>query len=84
MVVDMLDPSDTTFEEWEADANAYGDLDADYQRYMSEFMDEEGSMREMLTFEEFARREYDKFLLEMHQDDALDDEEDPFPGEDEE
>src|SRR3990167_7038596 len=72
------------FEEWEGDNNSTGELDEKYISYVNRYIDsEEGGMRDMLTFEEFSRQEYDKYLLELHSEDDLDDEEDPFPGEDE-
>lgn len=73
-----------SFEDWKEEVNSWGDLDQDYFNYVGAYIEnEEGSAEDMLTFDEFAQREYDKFLLEVHKEDELDDPEDPFPGEDE-
>jgi hypothetical protein len=70
--------------EWEAEINQTSELDERYIAYVNAYIDsEEGSMRDMLTFDDFSRQEYDKTLLEIHADDALDDEDDEYPFNDE-
>lgn len=81
----MDENSKQALEEWKADTNAWGDLDRDYFNYVGDYIENEaGSAEDMLTFDAFCEQEYQKFLLEVHQDDALDDEDEPFPGSDDE
>jgi hypothetical protein len=72
--------SERDFEEWKADHNVLGDLDRDYYAYVEEYIEDEGSAEDMLTFKQFAYAKYEEFLREVHKDDELDDKDEPFPG----
>lgn len=76
----MDEHSQQAFEDWEADANQTGEIDQKYIAYINSYIDNEESMRDMLTFDEFSRHEYAASLLEIHEDDELDEEDDEFPG----
>lgn len=77
--------SERDFEDWKADYNEWGDLDREYYTYVEEYIEDEGAADDMQTFKQFAYAKYEKFLHEVHKDDDLDDEDDPYPyGEDEE
>lgn len=71
--------SNEDFYEWMEDYNAYGDLDRDYYGYVDVYMENEDPAEEMLTFQEFARNKYEEFLHDIHKDDDLDDENEPYP-----